>query len=81
MDGSRDILDRKLENPKKLKSLMLIVGDWFPPLKKWIGGWVGGVSSIQFFLDVWIFFLTLKAPNYDIYDDFKWKKTPLVSMD
>ena len=26
------------------------------------GGWVGGVSSIQFFLDFWIFFLTLQSP-------------------
>ena len=22
----------------------------------WIGGWVGGLSSIQFFLDFWNFF-------------------------
>ena len=24
--------------------------------KNWIGGWVGGLSSIQFFLDFWNFF-------------------------
>ena len=28
----------------------------FPKKKNWIGGWVGGLSSIQFFLFFWIFF-------------------------
>ena len=33
------------------------VTDGFPKIKNiWIGGWVGGLSSIQFFLDFWIFF-------------------------
>ena len=33
------------------------VTDGFPKIKTiWIGGWVGGLSSIQFFLDFWNFF-------------------------
>ena len=29
--------------------------DEFPKKNIWIGGWVGGLSSIQFFLDFWNF--------------------------
>ena len=28
----------------------------FKKKKNWIGGWVGGLSSIQFFLDFWNLF-------------------------
>ena len=30
--------------------------------KNWIGGWVGGFSSIQFFCVIFGIFLTLKSP-------------------
>ena len=39
--------------------------------KNWIGGWVGGLSSIQFFWDFWNFFnfakpLTAIRPFYEM---------------
>ena len=32
----------------------------FQKKKNWIGGWVGGLSSIQFFFDFWNFFYFAK---------------------
>ena len=42
---------------------MIHVGDWFLPLKKWVGGgWVLWTQS-KFFLDVWNFFNFAKPPS------------------
>ena len=38
------------------------VTDGFPKKKNWIGGWVGGLSSIQIFFGFFEFFLTLQSP-------------------
>ena len=40
----------------------MIIG--FQKKKNWIGGWVGGVSSIQMLFGCLEFFLTLQHPLY-----------------